>query len=384
MTDIVLNQLYPGGVMKQLADAAGGVVYDQYAPGGCVHQLYQASGLDDPLDQYTGGGPIHQIEVELEGGGGGAPDWVPADAKIHIDLVGGDPQGRAWVEGTGVVAVDTLLGASGLFPERSYDPDNLVADVGYTSGGGVALAGAAGVFAGGDFTMVVEFFNSVTSEFTEATFSTDFGARYGVATSRTFSDDGTEATGNALHDPGDGRDGISKIAVTLAGEVGHASVDGVQWVDFDDATTNVITRPVSVADVTVGGNILRSITFYSAMSQEAARLLSVTPYDGAPNTAPYDIDVSWFAAGDNTFTIAELAPGYEVGSLFCTDDEGGLIVYELVADETGFLEIVGVSLLRVKTVGGSEPSAGTYNFTVRATDPGGLYVEQEFTVTVTA
>jgi hypothetical protein len=45
-----------------------------------------------------------------EGGGGDRPEWVPADAVIHIDLVGGDPQGRAWVEGTGVVAVDTLLG----------------------------------------------------------------------------------------------------------------------------------------------------------------------------------------------------------------------------------------------------------------------------------
>lgn len=31
----------------------------------------------------------------------GRPAWVPADAKIQIDLVGGDPQGRAWVEGIG-------------------------------------------------------------------------------------------------------------------------------------------------------------------------------------------------------------------------------------------------------------------------------------------
>jgi hypothetical protein len=44
-------------------------------------------------------------------GGGTVPDWVPADAKIHIDLVGGTPQARAWVEGTGEVAVNTLLGS---------------------------------------------------------------------------------------------------------------------------------------------------------------------------------------------------------------------------------------------------------------------------------
>jgi hypothetical protein len=39
------------------------------------------------------------------------PDWVPANAVIHIDLVGGSPQGRAWVQDTGIVAVNTLLGA---------------------------------------------------------------------------------------------------------------------------------------------------------------------------------------------------------------------------------------------------------------------------------
>lgn len=39
--------------------------------------------------------------------GGGAPDWVPANAKIYIDLVGN----RAWTEADGIVAIDTLLGS---------------------------------------------------------------------------------------------------------------------------------------------------------------------------------------------------------------------------------------------------------------------------------
>lgn len=108
MTDIVLDQYAPGGVMKQLGDAAGGIVYNQYAPGGCYGQLYTASGMTDPPSQYAPGGPYGQIEQELEGGG--APAWVPANAVIHIDLVGGSPQGRAWVAGTGEVAVDALLG----------------------------------------------------------------------------------------------------------------------------------------------------------------------------------------------------------------------------------------------------------------------------------
>lgn len=39
------------------------------------------------------------------------PTWVPTNAKVHIDLVGGSPQGRAWVDGIGEVAVSSLLGA---------------------------------------------------------------------------------------------------------------------------------------------------------------------------------------------------------------------------------------------------------------------------------
>jgi hypothetical protein len=61
--------------------------------------------------------------------GGGAPEWVPANAKIHIDLVGGTPQGRAWVDGIGEVAVDTLLGSDpntgNTWDTTGYDPADL-------------------------------------------------------------------------------------------------------------------------------------------------------------------------------------------------------------------------------------------------------------------
>jgi hypothetical protein len=67
-----------------------------------------------------------------EGGGGVAPDWVPDNAVIHIDLVGGSPQGRAWVAGTGEVAVDTLLGADpnteNAWDVTEYDPGDLTVD----------------------------------------------------------------------------------------------------------------------------------------------------------------------------------------------------------------------------------------------------------------
>lgn len=53
------------------------------------------------------------VTETVEGGeDDGVPDWVPDDFAegIYIDLVGGSPQGRAWVAGVGEVAVDTLLG----------------------------------------------------------------------------------------------------------------------------------------------------------------------------------------------------------------------------------------------------------------------------------
>src|SRR5262245_6371014 len=138
MTDIVLNQRWPGGVMKQLGDAAGGVTYDQYAPGGCIGQLYAAAGVEVPLDQYAPGGAIGQVEEAVEEGGG-APDWVPANALIHIDFV----NDRAWSDGA-EVAIDTLVGADpntvDAWGETEYDPDNLNAD-GYA--GTVAFIGAA-------------------------------------------------------------------------------------------------------------------------------------------------------------------------------------------------------------------------------------------------
>jgi hypothetical protein len=145
MTYIVLDQHAPGGVMKQMGDAAGGIAYNQYAPGGCYGQLYTASGVTDPPSQYAPGGPYGQIEQELEGGGE-QPAWVPADAVIHIDLVGGSPQGRAWMQGTGVVAVDTLLGSDAntenAWGPTEYDAGNLIAD-GYAAAVAVAFVGAA-------------------------------------------------------------------------------------------------------------------------------------------------------------------------------------------------------------------------------------------------
>ena len=131
MTDITFYQYYPGGCFKQLADAAGvTVTNNQYALGGPVEQLRALINPALVLDQHALGGCWRQAEVVVEGGvgGGSAPEWVPANAKIHIDLVGN----RAWTVADGEVAIDTLLGSDpnteGYYGPSGYDPANLTAD----------------------------------------------------------------------------------------------------------------------------------------------------------------------------------------------------------------------------------------------------------------
>jgi hypothetical protein len=70
--------------------------------------------------------------------------------------------------------------------------------------------------------------------------------------------------------------------------------------------------------------------------------------------------------------------------LVAEDAEGNPLTITITDDEDGKFTIVpdggdGFPQLRiVETL-----TAGTYTPVVRATDPGGLYVEQEFTITVT-
>lgn len=81
-----------------------------------------------------------------DGGGGSAPDWVPVNAKIHIDFLGGTSQGRAWTETDGEVAIDALLGSDpdtgNGWAATSYDPTKLAAN-GYVPTVPFALLNAA-------------------------------------------------------------------------------------------------------------------------------------------------------------------------------------------------------------------------------------------------
>lgn len=82
---------------------------------------------------------------------GGVPEWVPEGASIRVDLVGGSPQGRAWVDGVGDVAVNTLLASDGGFG-TTYNENDLVPESGLASTSQPSLAGAllSAVLAGAD------------------------------------------------------------------------------------------------------------------------------------------------------------------------------------------------------------------------------------------
>jgi hypothetical protein len=55
------DQYYPGGVMKQMADAVGGIVFNPELPGGVIEQLRLATDPDLELDQHGPGGAHGQI-----------------------------------------------------------------------------------------------------------------------------------------------------------------------------------------------------------------------------------------------------------------------------------------------------------------------------------
>lgn len=62
--------------------------------------------------------------VEPIGEGGGAPEWVPENAKIHIDFM----NDRAWTEADGEVAIDTLVGSRAVAPMDEFDPEDITED----------------------------------------------------------------------------------------------------------------------------------------------------------------------------------------------------------------------------------------------------------------
>lgn len=120
--------------------------------------------------------------------GGDRPDWVPANAVIHIDLVRAfNDLDAAWTAVDGVVAIDTLLGNSaaadsGWGAPTAYDPDDLTGN-GYVSSTALALIGSAGakMLAGSTFRIVTKQVSGPTA-YTFTILADDAGAAVEVST----------------------------------------------------------------------------------------------------------------------------------------------------------------------------------------------------------
>lgn len=340
------------------------------------------------------------------------PDWVPADGltavQIHIDLVGGTPQGRAWVAGVGEVAVDTLLGGdpntANAWATSEYDPGDLV-EQGLVTGGGdiAAFIGDARSMILNGATVCLKFFQ-LSSE------SPDVSALYLVSA------DGNDAIGVDFFSElsrkvrveswgGTLNESVLNIFNVIDGAINVCAVTvTTERIDVaangSDAETSALTeadRPPGNPLVAVFFDALlsatQSITIYDSLPSTTG--LSALSETGVTNTAPTDIilaedtigTVGGEITGDHTGTLpvaSFIIPGapFDIFRLGMTDPEGNPGSFTLVDDNDGkfFIGIPGNGWITVaETLG-----VGPHTFTVRATDPGDLYVEQEFMITVTA
>lgn len=128
------TELDPDLFLRQVEAALGQSIFTPFSrldPELAFRQIEQATGQS--LSHAARSDPaliMREVDVAVVAGGGGdtAPDWVPADAKIHIDFVGD----RAWTEAGGAVAIDTLLGGDpnteNAWDQTGYSASDLTAD----------------------------------------------------------------------------------------------------------------------------------------------------------------------------------------------------------------------------------------------------------------
>jgi hypothetical protein len=334
-----------------------------------------------------------------EGGGGGeTPAWVPDDAVIHIDLVRAfNAQDAAWVEGTGVVDVDTLLGSDvnteNYWDETSYDSGLLTAN-GYEPGEeetSVAFIGAARTALVAGATTVVALkqtadTSNAINPFILMAESGDNGVscdlNFGTLGFAQLDGDDVDADIAGIVNNTHGAGAINVAAMTLTNARAELAMNGTSALEgtLGEEYWPVESPFVAAASYVGPANAIQSITLYAALPSTAG--LSALSETGVTNTAPHDVVVTW--ADDRpspTFTAAEMVTDFLAATLLsATDDEGNPLAWASSPHDNLAIGADGHSIVVTSDFSGASSSA----ITVRATDPGGLYVEQEFTITVTA
>jgi hypothetical protein len=205
--------------------------------------------------------------------GGSTPDWVPANAKIHIDFLGGAPQGRAWSNGA-AVAIDTLLGndpntVNG-WGASGYDPVDLTADGLVYSVNPPAFLGVALSTMLSGATLRYQF-KHLDTDFLSMTFallaldgSDAIEIDCAFEADRDFRIYTWNISGSEMLDAVNiGAGAINAVATTITASRFEAAINGLNVLTYSDAHPDVVA---AVIDTAVGGHrALQSITFYDPL-----------------------------------------------------------------------------------------------------------------------
>lgn len=334
---------------------------------------------------------------------------VPNDAKIHIDLV----QQFAWTQADGFVAIDTLLGSDpnteNGWDITAYNPDSLTAD-GYVDGGALGFIGDLRSLLVDGATAVLRTKQTADgvglSGYSFALMSSDGNDGIEIDVTQNF---GGSIRITSWNGPLDNRiesivnDGVAGAVNVSAFTITETRADIAM--NGSNATAGALDntdRPsgnplvAAIFSSSSLSNALQSITIYDPLpSTDGLSELSQT---GVVNTAPHDLTFTLMDEGQGGFFTSTGATTATVSAanldnntvdviinVSATDDDGNPLTVSLSSDDGGAFTVANVGQWKVQwTNGAGGPSVGDHSFTLRATDPGGLYVEQTFTITVTA
>jgi hypothetical protein len=335
------------------------------------------------------------------GGGGDVPEWVPDNAEIFVDLIAANNQ--AWEDGVGEGSPASYFGVDAntenAWGTTSYNEAELTSD-GLAATGPVALIGTARSTILGDSTFVMKFVQTSAEddprEIDIVIASTDGNDAIEIAIGVNSADGNVEAYswGGSFDETvtavvnGFEEGAVNALAMTLDGFRCEFSLNGCDPVAVTlDETDRPSSNPLTTVIVDLGGgNALQSVATYSTLPSTAG--LAALAATGIANTAPESITVDWLGFGDGgVFTIETTAsegvhtnPSYNI-AVYVDEPQGNPSTLTILDDAEGRISF-GQATNRNKAVefdnsgGLDHVGEPTITFTLRATDRGGLSVDQ--------
>lgn len=371
------------------------------------------------------------------------PEWVPEDGVtalthfIQFGDFGDGPAARAWTAADGIVDVTTLVGADANVENwwgdpTSYDPGiGLTAD-GYTTGApgaeALSIIGSARTLMNNAGTMRLQWKQVDDGQSSNQIILVSADGNDQIEIQIYVADRAFEVSANGdlsiyvenTFNVGEGA--INAFAFTVTSNRFDAAASG------HDAATSALDEndrppgnPLVAWIISQSSDALQSIAIYDPLPSTTG--LSALSETGVTNTAPTNLRVTtwhpvgYASASDETsitisvtdYMAAENPGGWAMTFLY---QSSSLSTNHFGFDDAEGNPLVGISLvsasdarIRLADVNTGEPvvgsssdcyvemtqypdplvvTPGAYTFILRATDPGGLYVEQEFTITVTA